>query len=132
MESPKKYVGYDENWEFVTVIWARKATNDIDPEVVETRINNVDNVLNEQITLIQEALRDLTTDASKAIVVNKIDTGKQIEELADALETLKNKAWEALGDIYDASVSEHDRLQEGYNEDARNRVWATEGVEHVQ
>lgn len=132
MKSPKKWIGYDENWNYVTTVYSKKATNYIDPDVVKARINSVNRVMNEQVELIQKSLNSTIEDANQAIIVNSIKLGPQIEELITSLDALKDTPNEALEYIYTYSVQAHDNWQSQLNDNAYYQTLNVENVEHVQ
>ncbi len=131
MESSSKYTGYNENGDVVTVRYGEDANNYLSPAVVESKVNNVTTVMEEQITIIQNALRELLDDANQAIIVNNTSMAPQIEELAEALETFKSTPATALGSVYPDSIAVHDNIQAQLNDRARGIVANTPGVVRV-
>lgn len=128
MLSPAKYTVRDANDNYVTTVWAEKATNYIDPNTVSVRIENVTTVMDEQITLIQNALSAIVDDANQAIVVQSTSMGPQIEELVEALETFKGTPGQSLESVYTASVTAHDSIQEQLNSNAYSTAASRAGA----
>ncbi len=131
MKSPSCYRGYGEEGQLITIKYAEDATTYLNPASVNAKVNNVSTVMEEQITIIQNALRDLLDDANQAIIVNNTSMAPQIEELSEALETFKSTPATALETVYADSITVHDNIQDQLNQRARDSVAGTQGVVRI-
>ena len=128
MREPITYRGYGENGQVITSVSGEDADNYLNPAQVQMKINNVSEVMNEQITMIQDALSDMLNDVNQAIIVNNTSMAPQFEELIESLEVFKSTPGQALESVYNDSVTAHDSIQDQLNENARGSVLNTNGV----
>lgn len=131
MESPRKYTGYDSEGKIVQIAYSENANNYISPASVQTKINSVNSIMNDYITQIQKALRDIESDTGKAVIVNNTNMSSQVNELVEALETFKDSPKKGLESVYTQSVKSHDNIQGQLNEKTKNKLYNTKDVVKV-
>ena len=122
MKSPVTYRGYDKEANLIVSKTGANANDQLNPNIVKQKIENIDRVFDEQITKIQKALYDIVDDASKAVVINNSHLGTRIEELAEALNTQKGIAGPAFEQVYTDSILVHDQIQDNNNSEAYTAV----------
>ncbi|MBQ9018754.1 MAG: hypothetical protein IJ097_00385 [Bacilli bacterium] len=134
MEVPKTYRGYNSEGNFVVSKTADAATQTINPNTVQTKINDIEEIFEEQIAIIQNALNDIVDDASQGIVANDTSLGENIEELTEDLNAYKetNVIKNELDWVYTDAQNAHDNLQREKNAQARQYVSSYDGVVSIR
>ena len=132
MVSPRSYYGYDQASNCVASCTAMDATTLLNPNEVKAAIENLENVFTEEMSRIASSLRDMTTDATEAVIVQGTSMSGTIEDTAQAIIQIPSQVSSSFAELYDYSVQVHDALQEKANEEAYNAVKSASGVVTVQ
>lgn len=120
MESPKAYYGYDETGKCITSAKAQDANDFINPAEVQAAITNVKNTFEDQFKAIADALRDVSTDASEAVIVEGTNMKGTIEDTATLLTQVSGQVTQGIDALYDLAVAAHDNKQAELNVAAYN------------
>ena len=131
MVAPKTYTGYDKDGKAVAHATGVDANEYINPDEVQTAIDKVGTVAEEQMKTISSALNGISGEAADAVIVQgtKIDT--VIEEVSKALDSVAGSIKDSLSDMYTQAVKAHDTLQTQANDEAYNAVASASGVVSV-
>ena len=131
MVSPRTYYGYNNEGKCVASATALDATTLLNPAEVKAAVDNLDNVFTTEMTSIATALRNMTTDANEAVIVQGTSMSGTIEDTAAAILQIPGQVSGSFSELYGLSVQRHDMLQEQANEEARNAVASAGGVVRV-
>ncbi len=131
MEAPKTYTGYDKDGQQICYCTAVDANTYINPEEVQTAIDNIESVLQEEIKSISSSLASVKDDASTAVVAEGTNMGGAIEGTCTALDGVPSTIMGFIKSKYDDAVTVHDKFQQELNQAARDNVNSYEGVTSV-
>ena len=125
MESPKTYKGYDQTGKVIVTKNAADASQEIDPKAVRAGIDNVKEVFTDEMCKLARSLRNISADASEAVIVEGTNMKDTIEETAKILEQIAGQVISGIESLYDESVTYHDQLQSNLNAQAYNSCRVT-------
>lgn len=128
MEYPKTYRGVDSEGKVVTQCTAYDANGYINPAEVQAAIENVKAVFEEQLKSVADSLRDVSTDAKDAIIVQGTDMAGTIEDTATLLTSISSQVTQGIDQLYGYAVQAHDQLQINENNKAYNACIASNVV----
>ncbi len=131
METYKTYYGYDATGKNVSSSTAEDANNYINPSEVQAAITNVKNAFEDQFKSIADALRDVSTDASEAVIVEGTNMKGTIEDTATLLTQVSGQVTQGIDSLFDLAVDAHDKIQKELNERAYKNCW-TNGATSVR
>ena len=133
MVEPKTYTGYDKENNIVGTCTAVDANDYINPADVKRAIDNLESVVNEQVSNISKALTSVAPDASHAVIVKGTNMQATIEEMATSISdgTITNSIVGSVDEMYTVAVSSHDQLQNSANDEAYNTILSADGVVKV-
>ena len=118
-----KYYGYDnqepQNYWEATADSAKEA---IDPDAIYDAIENVKTTFDEQLKKVEAALKNITTEADQAQVVNGASMGPVIDETAGYIGGLGPTLYNGIDEIYTQAVKVYNELQEQLNKYAEDAV----------
>lgn len=132
MVSPKSYTGFDSNGKAIAHRTGVDATTQLNPADVKREIDNFNQLVEEKIKIIKQALLNLCTDADVAMIIEGTKTSSIIEDLANALDPIPGAMTEGFADLYDTALKNHDILQENNNIEAYNALVRTSNVVSVK
>ena len=116
------WAGYNDEGEEIKRFKAADATNDIDPEEVKTAIENVKQRCDEEFKSISDKLTGLTDGALNALRIEGATLQEYIDQIGEIVNQFGTEIADKLEPLIEKAQEEHDRLQEGYNEDAKNKA----------
>ena len=128
MLSPKTYNGYDAQGNHVSYATAVDANEYINPAEVKTAIDNVKSAFEQQFRNIATSLRDISTDAEEAVIVQGTNMGGAIDDTASLLIDISGQVTEGIDGLYDLAVSVHDEIQQQANDMARQSCYTNGAV----
>lgn len=131
MKPPITYNGYNDKNECIATIAGQDANNFINPAEIKAAIDNIRTVMEEQLGNISKALREEVSAAETAIIVKGTHMGDPIEDTASTIDKLPNAIYNSLEEIYERAEVAHDTLQDAANDDAKAKVQATPGFDHL-
>lgn len=120
MESPKTYRGYDDQGNAIVTSTAQDANKEINPADVKKNIENVKAVFADEMCKLARGLRNISGDASDAVIVEGTNMKNTIEETAKILEQIAAQVTQGIDALYDEAVAYHDQLQNNLNAQAYN------------
>ena len=131
MTEPKTFHGLNSEGQEIASCTARSATEYLDPNEVKQAIDNLVSVFEEEMNNIANALRDTTTDANEAIIVQGTKMTGTIEDTADSIAQIPAQVIDSFNELYEISVQRANELQEELNNAAYNSVASQSGVTSV-
>ena len=131
MLSPRTYYGYNNESKCIASATALDATTLLDPAEVKAAVDNLENVFSTEMSSIATALRNMTTDANEAVIVQGTSMSGTIEDTATAISQIPGQVSSSFSELYSYSCQVHDSLQEQANEEARAAVAGKSGVVRV-
>ena len=131
MVAPKTYTGYDKDGKAVANATGVDANEYINPDEVQTAIDKVGTVAEEQMKTISSALKGISGEAADAVIVQGTKMDTVIEEVSKALDSVAGSIKDSLSDMYTQAVKAHDTLQNQANDEAYNAVASASGVVSV-
>lgn len=131
MVAPKTYTGYDKDGKAVAHVTGVDANEYINPDEVQTAIDKVGTVAEEQMKTISSALNGISGEAADAVIVQGTKMDTVIEEVSKALDSVAGSIKDSLSDMYTQAVKAHDTLQNQANDEAYNAVASASGVVSV-
>ena len=131
MESPRTYYGYNDEGKCVARCTATDANTFIDPAEVKAALDNLQNVFSEEMSRISTSIRDVSSDAKEAVIVQGTNMSSTVEKTADAIAVIPSEISGSLDGLYASAVSAHDALQQQCNEEAKAAVSRSSGVVRV-
>lgn len=131
MVAPKTYTGYDKDGKAVANATGVDANEYINPDEVQTAIDKVGTVAEEQMKTISSALNGISGEAADAVIVQGTKMDTVIEEASKALDSVAGSIKDSLSDMYTQAVKAHDTLQNQANDEAYNAVASASGVVSV-
>ena len=78
-----------------------------------------------------KGLDSVEHDASTAVIVNGASMAPAIDDTINYINTISPAIDAQLDAFYEEVVSVHDQIQQQFNDQAKNAVLSTSGVEHV-
>lgn len=128
MEIPKTYTAYDEEGKVVGgPITGEDANNYIDPAKVQSGIQNVVSVAQQECRNIATAIEGITPDLKSALVVKGKTMATNADQIRSVVEIIPGTIEERIKPLYDLAVQEHDKKQIENNENAYANVAASGG-----
>ena len=131
MLEPETYNGYDSNNEKICYCTAEDANNKINPSEIEPLITKAKTTLKDGLDTVWKELDSLVNTASTAVIVNGASMAPAIDDTINYIKTIPPAIDVQLDAFYDEVVSVHDQIQQQFNDQAKNAVLSTSGVEHV-
>ena len=131
MVEPKTYKGYDEDGQQICYCTAIDAKTFINPEDVQTALDNVEKALSEEMQTLSTNLSAVTDTAEKAIIAEGTNMAGAITEVSEALPGVTAMVMGSINTMYDTAVDVHDKFQEELNDQAKSNVSGYTGVVRV-
>ena len=129
MLEPETYNGYDSNNEKICYCTAEDANNKINPSDIEPL--KAKTTLRDGLDTVWKELDSLVNPASTAVNVNGASMAPAIDDTINYIKTIPPAIDTQLDAFYQEVVSVHDQIQQQFNDQAKNAVLSTSGVEHV-
>lgn len=133
MLQPETYRGYDIKDHLIGSKTAKDAKNDIDPDEIKAKAENVEAVVDDCMSSISASLDGVVDDANNALVVNGKSMAPSIEAANESIKGTQTsiKCIINSAELYSEAEKKHDELQEKYNKEAENYVRSRPGFDHL-
>ena len=131
MVSPATYTGFDKDNNQIGSQTAQDANSYIDPAKVQAAIDKVNKTVQEQMKNISSALKGIVNDANDAVVVQGTKMGPTIETLCGTIDSIPGSISGNIGQMYQAAVNAHDKIQTELNEQAEASVRSLPDFDHL-
>ncbi len=128
MESPRTFTGYGQDGSKLISRTGRDANQDINPQEVQSAIENVKTVFAQEMSSLANSLMNISSDAEDSVVVQGTNMGATIEETATLITQVPDSVMAGIDSLYEYAVQAHDSLQSNYNNAAYNECVNTNGV----
>lgn len=133
-DTRKTYYGYDKDGNKVpgAKCTAKDARNDIDVVSLKKTITNAEDMYNTEFEKISKAVEDLADDTEKGLVINGLSLKSNVLDLAEEIIAMPKENINHMWSIYQQANHLLYKLQEKYNEEAKNSVLSMNNVTKVK
>lgn len=122
---PIKVYVYDKDNNLIATVSSDVAKNYLDPNEVQENVENLETVIADGLTTINNAISsEAAYDAENALVVEDTNTRELFDEITNTLTdgTITTSLNKSIDEMYNISVTKHNEIQEKFNQDARDKA----------